>query len=111
MAASVSTWMDDCISMSISGDSPSDETLNLGAWHCSCSDSINFPLGLCIVLFSFFFSIFCSYDLLLLLFFFFFFYRNIEEILSVHGETVQRISDNETALEILEKAEFDKKKI
>ena len=32
--ASVSTWMGDWISMSISGDSPSDETLNRGPWHC-----------------------------------------------------------------------------
>ena len=44
--ASVSTWMDDRISMSISGESPLNETLNRGLLHCSCGDSINFSLGL-----------------------------------------------------------------
>ena len=37
--------MGECISMSISGDSPSGETLNRGLCHCSCGDSMNFPLG------------------------------------------------------------------
>ena len=46
MTASVSTGMGDRISMSISVDSTSDETLNLGLWRCSCGDSMNFPLGL-----------------------------------------------------------------
>ena len=32
--------------MSISADSPSDETLNRGPWRCSCGDSMNNPLGL-----------------------------------------------------------------
>ena len=47
MAASVSTWMGDCISMSISGDSLSDQTLNPCPWRSSCGDSMsmNFPLG------------------------------------------------------------------
>ena len=44
--ASASTWMGDRISMSISGESPSDETLNRGLWCCSCGDSMNFPLGI-----------------------------------------------------------------
>ena len=43
--ALVSTWTGNRISMSISVDSPSDETLNGGPWRCSCSDSMNFPLG------------------------------------------------------------------
>ena len=47
MAASVSTGMGDHISMSISGDSPLDETLNQGPCCCSCGNSMNFdPLGL-----------------------------------------------------------------
>ena len=37
------TWMGDRISMSISGDSPLDETLNRGPWRCSWGDSLNFP--------------------------------------------------------------------
>ena len=44
MAASVSTWMGDPISMSISRDSPSDETLNRDPWLCSCEDSMNLGL-------------------------------------------------------------------
>ena len=44
--SSTDTWMGDRISMSISGDSPSDETLNRGPWRYSCGDSMNFPLGL-----------------------------------------------------------------
>ena len=32
--------------MSISGDSLSDGTLNQGPWRCSCSESMNFSLGL-----------------------------------------------------------------
>ena len=35
--------MGDCISMLISDDSPSDETLNRGPWCCSCGVSIDFP--------------------------------------------------------------------
>ena len=38
--------MGDCIDMSISGDSLSDETLNWGPWRCSYDNSISFPLGL-----------------------------------------------------------------
>ena len=49
MAASVSTGIGDKISMSISGDSSLDKTLNRGTF----SDSMNFPLGL-IVQFSIF---------------------------------------------------------
>ena len=45
MAASVSTGMGDRISMSIYGDSPSDETLNQGPRRGSFGDSMNFPLG------------------------------------------------------------------
>ena len=35
------TWMGDRISMSISGDSPSDETINEVFWRCSCGYSMN----------------------------------------------------------------------
>ena len=42
----ISTWMEDRISMSISADSPSDETLKQVPWRCSCGDSMNFPLEL-----------------------------------------------------------------
>ena len=38
-----------CISMSISGDSLSDETLNRGPWDWSCDDNMNFPFGIDIV--------------------------------------------------------------
>ena len=44
--ALVSTWIDGCISMPISGDSPSVEILNRGPWCCSCGDSMNFLIGL-----------------------------------------------------------------
>ena len=54
-ATSVSTWLDDHNSKSISGDCPLDETLNLGLWCCSYGNSMNFPLGLiCAIFFSFF---------------------------------------------------------
>ena len=43
LAQSVRAWMGDRISMSISGDSLSNETLNREHWRCSCSDSMNFP--------------------------------------------------------------------
>ena len=44
VAASVSTGMSNHISMFISGNSPSDETLNRNHCRCSCDDSMNFPL-------------------------------------------------------------------
>ena len=42
--ASVSTGIGGRIRMSISGDSPLDQTLNQCPWHCSCGDSMNVPL-------------------------------------------------------------------
>ena len=46
LAGLLSIGMDECISMSISGDSLLDETLNRGPWCCSCGNSMNYPLGL-----------------------------------------------------------------
>ena len=37
-AALVSTWMGDRVNVSITSDSPLDETLNRDPWHCSCSN-------------------------------------------------------------------------
>ena len=45
-SASVCTCMGKRISMSISVDSLSDETLNRGPWRCCYGDSMYFPLGL-----------------------------------------------------------------
>ena len=53
-ADSVSIWMGDCISMSISFESPLGETLNRGPWRCTCGNSINFPFGLYRAIFIFF---------------------------------------------------------
>ena len=50
MVSLVSTWMDDRISMSISGDSPSDETLKFLA--LLLLRQYEFPLGVNIVEFS-----------------------------------------------------------
>ena len=48
------TWIGDRNSMSISSDSPSDETLNRGPWRCSCGDSMHMnSRGIKIVHFSF----------------------------------------------------------
>ena len=44
------------ISMSISGDSLSDETLNRGPWCCACGDSMNFLFVIYKVQFSLFFN-------------------------------------------------------
>ena len=59
----VSTWMGDCISMSISVDSPSDETLNRGPLALLLWRQYKFPFGINIVKFSIFFQFqFCTYD-------------------------------------------------
>ena len=60
-SASVSTWMGDCISMSISVNSPSDETLNQGPVVLLLRRQYEFPFGIdikCSFQFSNFFSIF-----------------------------------------------------
>ena len=56
--ASVCTLMGDCISMSISADSPSDETLNRGPLALLLRRQYEFPFGINIVQFSFF-VLFC----------------------------------------------------
>ena len=58
-SASVTTWMGDCISMSISVDDPSNETLNQGHLALLLRRQNEFPLRIDIVQFSFFFSILC----------------------------------------------------
>ena len=45
--------MDDRIGISISVDSPLDETLNRGPQCCSCGNRMNFPLGLLLCNFHF----------------------------------------------------------